>query len=160
MNFWQILVFPKDFHDLCHFCSFSGRFSAEVTLPLNAARSFQKVLPCLECDVSKTTECFAKDNFNAKDLSLVLTGWKVSKYRTFSGPYMPVSGLNTETYGVNQVVALQVVFILALHLFILCLHLIASETTVIIETEIDYWNRTSAWVFSCKFAAYFQNTFS
>ena len=23
-----------------------------------------------------------------------------------------------------------------------------------------YWNRTSKWVFSCKFAAYFQNTFS
>ena len=23
-----------------------------------------------------------------------------------------------------------------------------------------YLNRTSAWVFSCKFAAYFQNTFS
>ena len=23
-----------------------------------------------------------------------------------------------------------------------------------------YWNRTSAWVSSCKFAAYFQNTFS
>ena len=23
-----------------------------------------------------------------------------------------------------------------------------------------YWNRTSAWVFSCKYAAYFQNTFS
>ena len=23
-----------------------------------------------------------------------------------------------------------------------------------------YWNHTSAWVFSCKFAAYFQNTFS
>ena len=23
-----------------------------------------------------------------------------------------------------------------------------------------YWNRTSAWVFSCKFAAYFQNNFS
>ena len=23
-----------------------------------------------------------------------------------------------------------------------------------------YWNRTSAWLFSCKFAAYFQNTFS
>ena len=23
-----------------------------------------------------------------------------------------------------------------------------------------YWNCTSAWVFSCKFAAYFQNTFS
>ena len=22
-----------------------------------------------------------------------------------------------------------------------------------------YWNRTSTWVFSCKFAAYFQNTF-
>ena len=22
-----------------------------------------------------------------------------------------------------------------------------------------YWNRTSAWVLSCKFAAYFQNTF-
>ena len=22
-----------------------------------------------------------------------------------------------------------------------------------------YWNRTSAWVFSCKFSAYFQNTF-
>ena len=23
-----------------------------------------------------------------------------------------------------------------------------------------YWNRTSAWVLSCKFSAYFQNTFS
>ena len=23
-----------------------------------------------------------------------------------------------------------------------------------------YWNHTSAWVFSCKFAAYFQNTFT
>ena len=23
-----------------------------------------------------------------------------------------------------------------------------------------YWNRTSAWVFTCKFAAYFENTFS
>ena len=23
-----------------------------------------------------------------------------------------------------------------------------------------YWNRTSAWVFSCKFTAYFKNTFS
>ena len=23
-----------------------------------------------------------------------------------------------------------------------------------------YWNHTLAWVFSCKFAAYFQNTFS
>ena len=23
-----------------------------------------------------------------------------------------------------------------------------------------YWNRTSTWVFPCKFAAYFQNTFS
>ena len=23
-----------------------------------------------------------------------------------------------------------------------------------------YWNRSSAWMFSCKFAAYFQNTFS
>ena len=27
-------------------------------------------------------------------------------------------------------------------------------------TKQLYWNRTSAWVFSCKFAAYFQNTFS
>ena len=24
----------------------------------------------------------------------------------------------------------------------------------------SYWNHTSAWVFSCKFAVYFQNTFS
>ena len=23
-----------------------------------------------------------------------------------------------------------------------------------------YWNHTSAWVFPCKFAAYFQNTFT
>ena len=23
-----------------------------------------------------------------------------------------------------------------------------------------YWNRTSAWLLSCKFAAFFQNTFS
>ena len=27
-------------------------------------------------------------------------------------------------------------------------------------TKQLYWNRTSAWVFSSKFAAYFQNTFS
>ena len=26
--------------------------------------------------------------------------------------------------------------------------------------EQVYWNRTSAWMFSCKFAAYFQNVFS
>ena len=26
-------------------------------------------------------------------------------------------------------------------------------------TKQLYWNHTSAWVFSCKFAAYFQNTF-
>ena len=28
------------------------------------------------------------------------------------------------------------------------------------KVALLYWNRTSAWVFSCKFAAYFQNTFS
>ena len=27
-------------------------------------------------------------------------------------------------------------------------------------TKQRYWNHTLAWVFSCKFAAYFQNTFS
>ena len=30
-------------------------------------------------------------------------------------------------------------------------------------SEVDlqlYWNHTPSWVFSCKFAAYFQNTFS
>ena len=26
------------------------------------------------------------------------TAWKVSKYRVFSGPYFPVSGLNTKIY--------------------------------------------------------------
>ena len=29
------------------------------------------------------------------------TVWKVSKYGVFSGPYFPIVGLNTETYGVN-----------------------------------------------------------
>ena len=29
------------------------------------------------------------------------TVWKVSKYGVFSGPYFPIFGLNTETYGVN-----------------------------------------------------------
>ena len=28
------------------------------------------------------------------------------------------------------------------------------------NTHAEVWNRTSAWVFSCKFAVYFQNTFS
>ena len=28
----------------------------------------------------------------------MLTVWKVSKYRMFSGPYFPVFGLNTEIY--------------------------------------------------------------
>ena len=30
---------------------------------------------------------------------IILTAWKVSKYGVFSGPYLPVSGLNTESYG-------------------------------------------------------------
>ena len=30
----------------------------------------------------------------------------------------------------------------------------------VISIKLLYWNRTSAWVFSCKFAAYFRNTFS
>ena len=29
------------------------------------------------------------------------TGWKVSEYGVFSGPYFPAFGLNTEIYGVN-----------------------------------------------------------
>ena len=33
------------------------------------------------------------------------------------------------------------------------------KTLIQIEAAIQ-WNRTSAWVFSCKFAAYFQSTFS
>ena len=32
---------------------------------------------------------------------MIITAWKVSKYRVFSGPYFPVFGLNTEIYGVN-----------------------------------------------------------
>ena len=31
----------------------------------------------------------------------MLTARKVPKYRVFSGPYIPVFGLNTETYGVK-----------------------------------------------------------
>ena len=27
------------------------------------------------------------------------------------------------------------------------------------NTHAEVWNHTSAWLFSCKFAAYFQNTF-
>ena len=33
------------------------------------------------------------------------------------------------------------------------------QNVILIKLQI-YWNRTSAWVFSCKFAADFQNTFS
>ena len=29
----------------------------------------------------------------------------------------------------------------------------------LVRSQELYWNRTSVWVFSCKFAAYFQNTF-
>ena len=34
-------------------------------------------------------------------IQLWFTGWKVSKYGVFSGPYFPVFELNTEIYGVN-----------------------------------------------------------
>ena len=33
------------------------------------------------------------------------------------------------------------------------------QSSISIKLQL-YWNRTSAWVFSCQFAAYFQNTFS
>ena len=33
----------------------------------------------------------------------MITAWKVSKYRVFSGPYFPAFGLNTERYGVTIV---------------------------------------------------------
>ena len=35
-----------------------------------------------------------------KDLMILLTAWKVSKYGFFSGPHFPAFGLNTERYGV------------------------------------------------------------
>ena len=33
-----------------------------------------------------------------------------------------------------------------------------SRNTISMKLQ-NYWNQTSAWVFSCKFAAYLQNTF-
>ena len=33
-----------------------------------------------------------------------------------------------------------------------------DEVSILCSEEL-YWNRASAWVFSCKFAAYFQNIF-
>ena len=38
---------------------------------------------------------------NAKDIDVVITASKVSKYRVISGPYFPVFVLNTEIYSVN-----------------------------------------------------------
>ena len=35
-----------------------------------------------------------------------------------------------------------------------------QENTHAYVSKKLYWNHTSAWVLSCKFAAYFQNTFS
>ena len=34
-------------------------------------------------------------------ISIWHTAWKVPKYGVFAGPYSPVSGLNTDIYGVN-----------------------------------------------------------
>ena len=34
---------------------------------------------------------------------MIITAWKVSKYRVFSGTYFPAFGLNTERYGVYSV---------------------------------------------------------
>ena len=36
----------------------------------------------------------------------------------------------------------------------------SSHPELFLRTKQLYWNHTSAWVFSCKFAIYFQNTFS
>ena len=49
-----------------------------------------------------------RENLNKKteiklSTDTVTTAWKVSKYGVISGPYFPVCGLNTETYGVNSV---------------------------------------------------------
>ena len=34
-------------------------------------------------------------------LGEIITPWKASKFRAFSGPYLPVFGLNTKIYRVN-----------------------------------------------------------
>ena len=34
-----------------------------------------------------------------KNLSIIITAWKVSKYGVFSGPHFPVFGLDTGKYG-------------------------------------------------------------
>ena len=39
--------------------------------------------------------------FSSLSVTTTDTAWKLSKYRVFSGPYFPVFGLNTETYGLN-----------------------------------------------------------
>ena len=42
------------------------------------------------------------DNLTRRELTTyLLTAWKLSKYRVFSGPYLPVFGLNTEIYSAN-----------------------------------------------------------
>ena len=38
----------------------------------------------------------------------VYTAWKVSKCRGFSSPYFPLSELNTEIYGVNLFISVQI----------------------------------------------------
>ena len=38
----------------------------------------------------------------------VSTAWKVFKYGVISGPYFPVSGLNTERYGVSLSKCIQI----------------------------------------------------
>ena len=42
-----------------------------------------------------------REQSKTHEKNINITAWKVSKYGVFSGPYLPVSGLNTEIYGVD-----------------------------------------------------------
>ena len=44
--------------------------------------------------------CFLERPYPGHFASLLITAWKLSKYRDFSGPYFPVFGLNSKIYGV------------------------------------------------------------
>ena len=47
--------------------------------------------------------CFPERPYPGHFASLLITAWKVSKYRDSSGPYFPIFWLNSKIYGVISV---------------------------------------------------------
>ena len=117
-------------------------------------------------------------NVSGKIISVLATAWKLSKYGVITGLYFPAFGQNTKRYFVSLHIQSECGKIWTRNNFEFghfsgSEHLTQFEYWILCESPFTrtwkwnwkcfskqlYWKRNFAGVFSCKFSAYFQNTF-